>query len=481
MEAETGKKRSGLFIGGIVAVVVFLLLAGGGVFYVTQMNASSNGEELLTDFENALNNEDAEALTTVLTSAYEDWDYQTVDAEALFLYFQEDPSEKDALLNRLDEEMSMYEEDGEDAASVIHPAYQENNYGNITLTYEEGGMFSGGSYELLVTPAYISMHVENEELVFYLNEEEVKPDHYDGTSAVFGPFGPGSFTMRTELALDYATATTEDVTLNIYHTEDEVSQIEVIAPDVKTMKARSNYDDSVVYLNDEETDLIVDQAEDNVTELPTDESISVSLGKEFAWGDARSEEMAYDGSILRFDDFVAVPEEEREKVVDVLDEAMGQRMEAFMSGDESVITHGNEEFKEWVMESHEKLNKHKEYVADRVTTEYKVEDLSIPVFNEEKDRYELVVDISHILYEFDNGSFSQLREGSDNQFNRNNFRGVVYYDGEWKLEEITSEIYHFSPRDEIISRGPGIEEYEADMDLDETNDDEDNEDEQDDE
>lgn len=189
MEAETGKKRSGLFIGSIVAVVVFLLLAGGGVFYVTQMNGSSNGDELLADFENALNNEDAEALTTVLTSPYEDWDYQTADAEALFLYFQEDPSEKDALLNRLDEEMSMYEEDGEDAARVIHPAYQENNYGNITLTYEEGGMFSGGSYELLVTPAYISMHVENEELVFYLNEEEVKPDHYDGTSAVFGAFG----------------------------------------------------------------------------------------------------------------------------------------------------------------------------------------------------------------------------------------------------------------------------------------------------
>ncbi|MBM0066630.1 TcaA 3rd/4th domain-containing protein [Alkalicoccobacillus gibsonii] len=465
MEAETGKKRSGLFIGGIVAVVVFLLLAGGGVFYVTQMNTSSNGEELLTDFENALNNEDAEALTTVLTSAYEDWDYETVDAEALFLYFQEDPSEKDALLNRLDEEMSMYEEDGEDAASVIHPAYQENNYGNITLTYEEGGMFSGGSYELLVTPAYISMHVENEELVFYLNEEEVKPDHYDGTSAVFGPFGPGSFTMRTELALDYVTATTEDVTLNIYHTEDEVSQIEVIAPDVKTMKARSNYDDSVVYLNDEETDLIVNQAEDNVTELPTDESISVSLEKQFPWGSVRSEDLVYDGSILRFDEFEGVPEEEVNKVIDLLEEAMDQRNEVIMHGDPSILTHGNEEFKESAMDAHESRTKQKDYVAERVETNYILEDLTIPVFNEEKNRYELVVDISYVLYEFDNGSYYLLKEGSDKQFNRNNYRGVVYYDDEWTLETITSESYFLNQTKEMINRGPGIEEYEANMET----------------
>ncbi|MCM2677136.1 TcaA 3rd/4th domain-containing protein [Alkalicoccobacillus plakortidis] len=481
MTAETSKKRPGLLIGGIIAVVVFVLLAGGGVFFVTQIGGSSNGEELLTTFEEALNNGDAEALSSVLTSAYEDWQYQTEDAEALFLFFEDEPTEKDALLNRLNEEMEMYEEDGEDAAQVIHPAYQEDNFGNITLTYEDGGMFSGAEYELVVTPAYISMHVENENLQFFLNDEEVKPTSYDGTMAEFGPFGPGSYTMRTELQLDYATATTEDVTLNIYHTEDEVSRIEVIVPEVNMLKARSNYDDSIVYLNDEETDLVVNQETEDVTELPADESMSVSLEKEFPWGKVKSEDMTYDGSILRFDEFVGVPEEERTKVVELLDEAMEQRSEVIMNGDESVLTHGNDEFKESVLSSHESRNERSEYKSEHVQTSFLVDDLSIPVFNEEENRYELAVDIIYVMNELNHGSFNLGREGSDGQFNRNHFRGVVYYDEDWVLETITPEIYHYNSSDETIDTGPGIEEYEANMDSDDDNNDDEEQNENDDE
>lgn len=203
-------------------------------------------------------------------------------------------------------------------------------------------------------------------------------------------------------------------------------------------------------MNGKKTDAIIGKLPEELGMVPIDGSVTFTLEKEFPWGIATSEDFPVKNRRMDLSSFTVLSSDVREDIMNMLNENWKQHTDALQSGDTSKMTFAPEKYKETVKKQAENLHgRSKEYIATFIKARYDVETLKTPIYNEEKDRYELKVEAEYTLNEPELHGYSLLRKDDDAT---TTYYMTLYFDeneGEWKIDNYAVGSFFLSSLHEI--------------------------------
>src|SRR5699024_8515165 len=178
----TKKSSKGLIFGLIAVAVMFVLLIG--TYFVGQSKTSVS--KFLNDFETAIEENDVEMLSSMLTVDHEELEPTNESLEAFIQLYQSKPSELTSLMNHLKSQAHT-----EYVSTVgIHPVDLKKD-GKKYLFFD--------NYQLSITPVYLKVATNYKDTEFIINGEVIATADSDNFSEDVGPFIPGEYTVEAVL------------------------------------------------------------------------------------------------------------------------------------------------------------------------------------------------------------------------------------------------------------------------------------------
>ncbi len=336
------------------------------------------------------------------------------------------------MFDRLDEQVEILQNRGDDADRYAAQT-NETPYATIMLKQEGRKWLLFPDYKLKVTPAYLNVTVNQDNAKLFLNDEEINSQTVADDATSYGPLAPGTYELEAILPARYVDANAaETVDLFDWYEESQDVALEINAG---VVQASTSYEETQLYINNEETDIVLGPELTDIGTLPLDGKAKFIFEKEFPWGVATSSEISVDNETIRYE-FDAMPDEEKQAVMDMLNENWEQQTDALQNGDSSKMVYASEEYRQKIDQEYDKLqNFNQEYVADFVKALYRLDSLEQPEFNSHTDRYELTVEVEYSVEEPELERFSILKDGN---INRTTYEMLVYYDeneGEWRIHD----------------------------------------------
>ncbi|WP_102272022.1 zinc ribbon domain-containing protein [Cytobacillus massiliigabonensis] len=425
----------------ILIGTVILLIAAAAVLYIIGNNSSSP-VKLVNEFKQAVNKKDAEKITSLLHSSVSDWTFQKSDAELLLAYFSEQTDDKNELFKRLDKEAAEYEENQE-----IY-RFDDEPFAAIALKQEGKKWLFFHKYSLQVVPVYLRVKVNKDDAKIFINgkkiEDQTKADDYQ----TYGPFSIGTHEIKAVIEGKYVDAE-EKKEVVLYEVKNSKMD-ESISIQASTVEASTFYEDTSLYINGQKTEMTLGSAREEIGILPTDGSVTFTLEKEFPWGLAKSDEFAVTEKYINMNQFTVLSPEQQEEIMTLLNENWSQHTEALQTADTSKMMLVPEEYKESVKKSALQLATLSEkYTATFIQARYDMESIKMPIYNEDKNRYELKVEAEYTLLEPQLHNYSLLRDGDKAT---TTFYMSLYYDekeSKWKIEDYADGSFFLRESNEI--------------------------------
>lgn len=144
-----------------------LLILLSVALYQIGLNAASP-KKTVAAFKEAVRENDTEAISSLLQSSLNDWEFKKEDASLLLQYFKEHPNDKDMLFNRLDQKAEELE------VKNSRAMFEEKHYAAISLQKKGKKWLLFPNYALLVTPAYIRVAVDKNDAKIFIGETVVE-------------------------------------------------------------------------------------------------------------------------------------------------------------------------------------------------------------------------------------------------------------------------------------------------------------------
>lgn len=411
--------------------IALVLLLGGGIGYFFLTNASS-AQSVVEDFKQAVENEDAIEIAELMNSTEAEWDYTEEDAEMTLTYLIENPDAQATLFEKLEEHAILHDEHSNNANRQIENR-NDPPFASISLVQsgKRWGIFD--EYSLSVSP--VSIHVvtdeDNVNLTINGKELEMEVTAYDDNA--LGLHGPGSYEIKGVISNPYVDIElNETITLFESSRDDEIVQLNY---NLRTVEAAALYDNTRLYINGEETDIILDEEHKEIGDFLVDGSLIFTYEREFPWGIITSDDVPVNDTPLHIEDLEVITEDVQAEMMELINETWIQRTEALVSGNTSSFTHASEELRERTEEFYEELSGRRgEYTANVESARYRTESIEYPVYNESEDRYELEVEVEFTVYEPDVRTYALLRE---DDYNTTTYYITTYYDEdneEWSVD-----------------------------------------------
>ncbi|MEK3887604.1 TcaA second domain-containing protein [Bacillus sp. FSL K6-3431] len=446
VEAPPAKKRAKPpFLKKLViilsACVTVILL--GIVLYQIGLNAYSP-EKTVATFREAINKNDVDTITSLLKSNSSTWDFKEDDADLLLTYFKDHPNDKDKLFNNLNHQAEQYKENSK------YIELGEKHFANISLQRAGKKWLFFHNYSLLITPANISVAVDQDDAKIFIGEMEVEANTIKNDYHSYGPFSIGSYEIKAELLGKYIDAE-ETKEVDLFNLEDSEVE-ENLSINASKVEAFTTYNDTTLYMNGNKTDAKIGTKPEELGMVPIDGSITFTLEKEFPWGVATSDDFLVEQRNIDMSNFVVLSPEEREEIMIMLNKNWEQHIEALQTSDTSNLTLVPKVYKDAVKKQTKNLHgKNKEYIATFIKARYDIDTLKTPIYNEELNRYELKVEAEYTLNEPQLHAYALLRQGDDAT---TTYYMTLYYDegdSEWKIENYTTGSFFLSSLHEIKS------------------------------
>ncbi|SDZ18360.1 hypothetical protein SAMN05421736_107105 [Evansella caseinilytica] len=421
-EAPVGKKP--FFtkrIVWILSVFGFLLISGIVLYQIAAKAAKP--DHLVEAFWEAVDRGDSDELSKMLYPKNDDWEFTTSQAEALLTLLNEHPDQKDILRNELLSEQNYYNKEGDGTKESL-----SNYYATVSLTNHGKKWLFFDDYLLEISPIYLRVITNQENVILYINNEKAGENLPTDEYQVFGPYAPGKYELRAKLETDYYQLEAFE-TAQLFYSFHDSESVGVTFDDVKSVRVIGPLDEAVLFINGKETDIIVESQYSTIGDFPVNGELTLHLEKEYPWGTATSEEIVLDDTSIRFEDFDQTPEDDRNAIMELLNEIWEQELEAIKTGDTSGMVYAPDERKEKVQEEYEQMQeKNKDYSeAKFVTAKYWKDSFDNFSYNDKENRYEVSIEAEYTMYEPDDRRYSTFRE---DEYGRTTYYFHMYYDEE---------------------------------------------------
>ncbi|MCJ7840223.1 hypothetical protein MUB24_04705 [Lederbergia sp. NSJ-179] len=420
---------------------LFILLLLIGLIGYPSLKDLTSPHQAVAALKEAVQKKDADRIHSLIQSNKEGWTFEKKDADLLLHYLNEHPEDADTLFNHLTTWAKILE------GQTKPDPHLEETYASISMKESGRKWLLFKNYSFFLTPVYIDISVNRDHVKLYINDELVDENPPKNDVNSYGPYSIGTYELKAVATGSHFDATESRIVEAFEIDTPPISEkLTINAGEVNLATA---YDHTSVLLNGEKTDIEIGRQFEKFGLLPMDGSATITLEKEFPWGTMRSEEYVIDDQRMDLSKVSALSETDRNKIMEMLNENWKLHTEALVSGDASKMD-VPEEYKKAVEKQASQLQgKRKKYVATFIQSRYDVESLKRPVYNEEKDRYELQVEAEYTLNEPELHGYSLLREGDNATVT---YYMTVFFDEEskeWKIDHYKTGSFFLTSTNEI--------------------------------
>lgn len=421
------RKKTFFFITLVVGAVLFFV-----VFYFIGDNKFA-ADKQITAFKEAVSNNQINEVQDMLTSSNEEFEITEKNTAALITYLNANQD-----LDELTSKLQVQAENIEDKNNNIYASIDIVKDGKAWLLFHQ--------YRFEVTPAYLHPMANNEMIEYRINDEKAD-DILDYTDKGYGPLMPGSYNVTALFDNSFVTDE-QSAEVELYETTVEETVHSFDFP-VAEIIVNSSYDDYHLYVNGERTDIIVIEGEQNIGEFPNDNSISLSIGKEFPWGEVMSlEETISEENVVEFQVEHALTKEARQELMEKMNSVFANYQEALTERDASLLEEGiTENIKEKLVDRIAEIEKeYPNYEGKLVETIYDPDYLSNPEFDDELEAYKITMRTHQVFHEPNVNLGWLYRDEDKDEFTRTNELTVLFNEetSEWVLDSYKT-LYYIIP------------------------------------
>lgn len=430
-DSKRKPKKKFYFFASLTAGVILLSI----VFYFIGNNKFS-ADQQITAFKDAVENNQIEDLQHLLTTdgGFEITEDNTAD---LITYLNDNKEILDELLNKFQTQADNPE--------------KNNVYASIDLIVDGKAWLFFNDYRFAVTPAYIQPMANNDMTGFQINEINEEDLSKDGEKG-YGPFMPGNYDITAIFNNQYVTDE-QTAELELYNTtvEEAVHSFDFL---VEEIYVDSPYEDYLLYVNGEKTNFNIQSGEQSIGTFPIDGSVSLSIGKDFPWGEVVSlEEKVTDDGIIEFEIEHGLSEEASEALMEKLNTIFTVYQEALTAKDASLLKDGiTENLKEKLEDRVREIEKkHPDYEGELVQTVYDIDYIANPEFDEKLDAYKILARAHHVFHEPKDNLGWLFRDKDKDEYTRTNQLTIIFDEeaNEWLLDDYKN-FYHTIPESREI-------------------------------
>ena len=333
------KKNKLIFIIGAVAVV---LLFGG--YKVGE--ALTSETRLISNFETALNENDEQAVSKLLSSNDKKLDINEKSVKGLLSYFKENPEEINETIELLKTQAKVASskevQQGAELEDLINSVVGE---GLINLE-QDGNILFWDKFELNIDPVYLQLGTNYKDTLLYVDGEEVGKADKPDFESTFGPFVPGYHKIEAKLKTDFIDLVAKDEFLLNAVNEKQSEFIEIEAEEVTVYLPDGIDTEAKLNINGKDVGVNVTENE-TFGPVLTDGSMKLSVTSEFPWGKVTSKEVEITGSDVTVD---FLNEDVQNQVMKAVHNFYTEYGEAYTTADASKLTTATKEYKDDIIE-----------------------------------------------------------------------------------------------------------------------------------
>ncbi|KPL59243.1 zinc ribbon domain-containing protein [Rossellomorea vietnamensis] len=303
----------------------------------------TNKANLLTDFEEYLESGNVEELVSILDSRKDSEKVTKKNVQALLTYLEENPDQKESMITQLHNTVKTA-----DARTV--KASDDLESPNQLITFEKRGkkFLIYDNYDFIMESTPMTVNTNYDDLRYYVNGKEIKPESREGDSVNFGTFIPGTYKVNAVLASDFVELEKEVDIQHVGQTDTDLFF------DIDYTTVHTNSEGASVWVNGKDTGMKT--TEDNTAEIGpvlTDGSMEVQVKKDMPFGTIQSDVMTIDDDVL--DAPLTLSDKQKDQVTEGLKQYFLNLSKALAYQDEKYLKEESNEVSSFVSSSFQEL------------------------------------------------------------------------------------------------------------------------------
>ncbi|MRX71133.1 hypothetical protein GJU40_02975 [Bacillus lacus] len=328
--------------------LTFILLVGILItcfFYFSR----PNGEEVVNQFETAVNQEDIETLKSLIDSNKE-IELTDQHLEQLIEFAKSEPSYLKEMIFILKAQVAIEENDKEaKAQNIIFKGATEGEILSSGDYYieKEKGFFS--SYKIHPRPYSLTITSDQPDSILKVNNKKVLTTKNDNLEATLKNLPPGIYTVSGTKEYEFAKLDTSEE-INLFNDSEHEKSVSIDLTGEK-ITIESTVDDVSVFVNGKDTGKVATVVEESLLNtrkddaalfgpFSTDGSIEVHGEATFPWGVVKSETQTIgkDTRSLNITPDPIADSDVKDQIVETINTYTKQHIEAFVKQDAGIIT-----------------------------------------------------------------------------------------------------------------------------------------------
>lgn len=393
-------------IGLIIVILSFI------VFYQIGLSMTSQ-QQLVDQFEKAIYEEDAKALSSLLYSLDPKLEVNEETTESLLNFFIKNPDRFDEMIWTLstqansDKKESDLSSAWQDFSSYFSPL-KISNIGKTKFIFDE--------YKIEVTPQYMSIDSNLKDVKILVNDELLETVTNENSTIRLGPYLPGTYQVKAVYEGEYAKSELEEESELFSLAGEDYIYFDF---NIDVLHISSNEDDAKILINGRDTGLTVDEA-DSLGMVALDGSLKLQLEKDYPWGRVKSEEIQINNRDVRLN-IDPIDEEFKEMIVETINQYYINTFTAIKTKDTTKLQGMTEQERESLVSFIEDLEQNNKMLVtdNKLTTMY---DLQSFRFSNKDGKYFVTLDAGYSL----NGNYV-LEDSTEEHRQKALQDNLVYY------------------------------------------------------
>ncbi|CAN7190602.1 TcaA NTF2-like domain-containing protein [Rossellomorea sp. LjRoot5] len=326
-----------------------IIIGAALLFFITCISlykvgdSLTNKANLLTDFEEYLETGNVDELVSILDSRKDSEKVTKKNVQALLTYLEENPDQKESMITQLHNNVKTA-----DAHTV--KANDDLESLDQLITFEKRGkkFLIYDNYDFIMESDPMTVYSNYNDLRYYVNGKEIKPESGEGDSVNFGTFIPGTYKVKAVLTSDFVELEKE---VDIQHVGPTDTDLFF---DIDYTTIHTNSEGASVWVNGKDTG--IKTTEDNTAEIGpilTDGSMEVQVKKDMPFGTVQSDVLAIDDDVL--DAPLALSDKQKDQAKEGLKQYFLNLSKALAYQDEKYLKEESNEVSPFVSSSFEEL------------------------------------------------------------------------------------------------------------------------------
>jgi uncharacterized membrane protein YvbJ len=320
-------------------------------FIMFQVGSSLTSKETAIEkLETAIVNKDKKELANLIVSSDSRLKIDEKNVEGFLKYINDNPKYMSDLLEDLKKQAILIDSKKQDENSIKangelfeEEYYESNQLLSLKQTGKSALVFD--RYRFEIKPFFINVRTNYKGAKIYLNDKKIATTDSNDYVKEFGPYIPGTYSLKAEYAGDYAKMTSEkEINLFDYNGYADVE----LWLEAMYVSAESNFSDSKVYINGKDSGITVEEFDEFG---PVSPGVKVQAVRSFPWGEIKSEEVGLESGKSYYElDLVPENNDYKATLKDMLKEYQKSKSESIIVLDANKLVHASADYKESLSE-----------------------------------------------------------------------------------------------------------------------------------